>query len=251
MSLITYVQQYLRRFVKYPVLIVFLMSGILISILLFAFYNIRLRRIIAKYWFRCLLIILNLKLEVKGFDKYLEGHFLVANHISWLDIPVISACVPICFLSKSEIRQWPVIGFLASFVGTIFIDRASRRSLMQVNQNIDMSLRDGHSVCVFPEGTTTLGDHVSTFHASIFQPVVAARGKITPVTIRYLDKKRVRSNCPVYVGDMTLMRSLDQIVIEPLLIVEVTFLTTIDANNLSRQSASDLSRTRISTNLLK
>ena len=251
MSLITNMRQHLRRVVKYPALIVFLISGLLISALLFVFYNVRLNRVIAKHWFRCLLFILNLKLEIKGIDKELEGHFLVANHISLLDIPVISACMPTCFLSKSEVRQWPVIGLLARFVGTIFIERASRRALMQVNQKIDCSLRDGHSVCVFPEGTTTLGDQVDLFHASIFQPVVNVGAKVTPVSIRYLDKNRVRTECPAYVGDMTLLRSLDQVVIEPVLIVEVSFLSTIDVKDLSRESISDLSRSMILTYLFK
>ncbi|MDA0237600.1 MAG: lysophospholipid acyltransferase family protein [Proteobacteria bacterium] len=251
MSLMRIMQQHLRRIVKYPVLVVFLVAGLLISSLLFASYNIRIKRIIAKYWFRCLLTILNLKLEIKGIDKDLEGNFLVANHISWLDIAVLSACLPTCFLSKSEIRRWPVIGLLARFVGTIFIARASRSALMHVNQEIDFSLRDGHSVCVFPEGTTTLGDQVGTFHSSIFQSALNAGAKITPVAIRYLDKAHARTDCPAYVGSMTLLRSLDQIVIEPLLIVEVSFLPTIDVKGLSRQSISDLSRAMILTDLFK
>jgi 1-acyl-sn-glycerol-3-phosphate acyltransferase len=109
----------------------------------------------------------------------------------------------------------------------------------------------GNSVCVFPEGTTTLGDQVGLFHASIFQPVVNVGAKVTPVSIRYLDKNRVQTGCPAYVGDMTLLCSLDQVVIESALIVEVSFLSTIDVKDLSRESISDLSRAMILTDLFK
>ena len=107
------------------------------------------------------------------------GH---TDHTIWLgfdiDIPVISACLPVCFLSKSEVRQWPLIGALARFVGTIFIFRASRRSIKKVNQNIEESLINRQPVCVFPEGTTTLGDRLGAFHSSIFQPAVKNGSKV-------------------------------------------------------------------------
>ena len=81
--------------------------------------------------------------------------------------------------------------------------------------------------------------------------MVNVGAKVTPVSIRYLDKNRVQTGCPAYVGDMTLLCSLDQVVIESALIVEVSFLSTIDVKDLSRESISDLSRAMILTDLFK
>jgi len=241
----------LRRVIKYPVLSGFLLIGLLIAVTTAVATGVNRRRLIAQYWFRTLLIILNVKLEIKGLSEQADECFIVSNHISWLDIPVISACLPVCFLSKSEVRQWPLIGALARFVGTIFIFRASRRSIKKVNQNIEESLINRQPVCVFPEGTTTLGDRLGAFHSSIFQPAVKNGSKVLPVALRYLDETRKPTTAPAYIGSMTLMSSLDRIITEPIISVEVSFLTPIDSRGSERRHISKLSREMILNTLFK
>ena len=148
-------------------------------------------------------------------------------------------------------RQWPLIGALARFVGTIFIFRASRRSIKKVNQNIEESLINRQPVCVFPEGTTTLGDRLGAFHSSIFQPAVKNGSKVLPVALRYLDETRKPTTAPAYIGSMTLMSSLDRIITEPIISVEVSFLTPIDSRGSERRHISKLSREMILNTLFK
>ncbi len=244
-------RKYLRRLIKYPALFSLLLFGSLVAICTSFIVGIRSKRVIAQYWFRALLIVLNIKLEINGLNKQSDDNFLVANHISWLDIPVISACLPVCFLSKSEVRRWPVIGLLARFVDTLFIARASRRAVASVNQNIKASLLNRHTVCVFPEGTTTSGDRLGNFHPSIFQPAVEISVKVLPVAIRYVDAKRNPTTTPAYVGNMTLMKSIDRIIIEPIIFAEVSFLKPIDTRELKRDHIAKVSRDMIFSSLFK
>lgn len=244
-------RKYLRRLIKYSALFSLLIAGSLIAVCTFFIIGIRPKRVVAQYWFRALLFVLNIKLEIKGLNKEVEKTFLVANHISWLDIPVISACLPVCFLSKSEVRRWPVIGLLARFVGTLFIARASRRAITKVNQDIQESLLNRQTVCVFPEGTTTSGDRLGNFHPSIFQPAVEISVNVLPVAIRYLDAKRNTTTTPAYIGGMTLMSSLDRIIIEPIIFAEVIFLTPIDSRGSKRDHISKVSKDMIFNSLFK
>ncbi|OUT79464.1 MAG: hypothetical protein CBB82_01355 [Betaproteobacteria bacterium TMED22] len=244
-------RKYIRRLIKYSALFCLLLIGLLIALCMSINAGISHKRIVAQYWFRALLIILNIKLEIKGLNQQSKEYFLVANHISWLDIPVVSACLPVCFLSKSEVGQWPIIGFLARFVGTIFIARGSRRAITKVNEQIEESLLNHQTVCVFPEGTTTSGDRLGAFHPSIFQPAVGIGVKVLPVAIRYLDEKSNPTTKPAYVGNMTLMSSLDRIIIEPIIFAEVTFLKPIDSQGSQRHYISKVSRDMICSALFE
>lgn len=250
-SLVNVMRKHLRRLIKYPALFCLLVVGLLIAVGTSFTTGVSRKRIIAQYWFRILLTILNVELEIKGLHKLAKEYFIVANHISWMDIPVISACLPVCFLSKSEVRQWPLIGFLARFVETIFIARASRRAIKRVNEDIEESLLNRQNVCVFPEGTTTPGDRLGAFHSSIFQPAVKSGSKVLPVAIRYLDETGKPTIAPAYIGSMTLMSSLDRIITEPMLCAEVNFLEPIDSRGSEREHISEVSREMIFTALFK
>lgn len=249
MPLIHQAQRYLRRAIRYPCLIAILILGLLIAVLMCPLKGVLLKRLVAKYWFQGLLWMLGVRHDIKGVNFDVAGRFFVANHISWLDIAVISASMPICFLSKSEVREWPLIGLLAQFVGTIFIKRASRREIKEVNGRIYTTLMLGHSVCVFPEGTTTRGNSLAPFHSSAFQAALDAKAKVTPISLKYLDANRVQTDRIAYVNDMTFMRSLDQIIVEKSHVAEVTFLPSIEARSMKRGDVSDMSRKMISSSL--
>ena len=78
----------------------------------------------------------------------------VANHVSWSDIPLLGALTPLSFLSKAEVRDWPVAGWLANKAGTLFIRRGSGDS-SQVNQQLAAHLQQERHLLIFPEGTRT------------------------------------------------------------------------------------------------
>ncbi|OUS04973.1 hypothetical protein A9Q96_12770 [Rhodobacterales bacterium 52_120_T64] len=122
--------------------------------------------IIASLWGRLGLFVCGIKLEVVG--KHMKhGGALVANHSSWLDIFTFHSAARISFVSKSEIRSWPVIGFIARVTGTLFIER--RPSLAKKHQSALLERLDrGDQLCFFPEGTSTDGRHVLEFKSTLF-----------------------------------------------------------------------------------
>lgn len=132
------------------------------------------------------------------------GALLIANHISWIDIFVINAALPSAFVSKEEVRHWPLIGWLAAKNETIFLRRGSRGHARVINQQIAEILDAGKSVAVFPEGTTTDGQRLLHFHAALIQPAIAAGRPILPTAISYWELDGQRSLAPRYDGDISL-----------------------------------------------
>ncbi len=110
---------------------------------------------------------------------------LVSNHLSYLDILVISAITPAIFVSKSEVRDWPLFGWLASLGGTLFIQRERRTHVGVVNREIETALAEGVLVVVFPEGTSTNGEDVLPFRSSLLEPATTGTYPITVGCLRY------------------------------------------------------------------
>ena len=110
---------------------------------------------------------------------------VVSNHLSYLDIVIISSIMPCFFVSKAEIKRWPYFGEAARTGGTIFIDRKSRASTAEVAGQIGERLKLPVPVLLFPEGTSSDGAQVLRFHSSLFEPAVAAGAAITAVAVRY------------------------------------------------------------------
>ncbi|UHC14869.1 1-acyl-sn-glycerol-3-phosphate acyltransferase [Methylobacterium currus] len=121
-----------------------------------------------------------------------EAALVIANHISWLDIPVLGAVRPLSFVAKSEIAGWPVIGTLARLQRTVFIDRARKRHTAVVNTEMSRRLRDGELIVLFAEGTTGDGTRLLPFRTSL---VGAARAAITEGG---LDRVRLQPLCIAY-----------------------------------------------------
>jgi 1-acyl-sn-glycerol-3-phosphate acyltransferase len=111
---------------------------------------------------------------------------VVANHLSYLDIAIISAVMPCFFVSKLEIAAWPYFGEAARVGGTIFIDRRSRASTGEVARQISDRLQLPVPVLLFPEGTSSDGSQVLRFHSSLFEPAVVAGAPVTAAAVRYV-----------------------------------------------------------------
>jgi lyso-ornithine lipid O-acyltransferase len=109
---------------------------------------------------------------------------VVSNHLSYLDIVILSAAMPCFFVAKSEIGNWPYFGKAARAGGTLFLDRSRRRSAERVADLIRERLKLSVPVLLFPEGTSTNGTMLR-FHARLFEPAIRACAPITPAAIRY------------------------------------------------------------------
>jgi len=162
-------------------------------------------------WSARLLGVLGIELRTRG-EAVQPGSLLVANHISWVDIFVINALAPTAFISKAEVRQWPLIGWLAARNETVFLRRGSRGHARQVNAEIAALLDAGRNVAVFPEGTTTDGSKVLGFHAALLQPALSAGHPVQPVALSYRSPDGRFSRAPAYDGDISLGACLAAIV---------------------------------------
>ena len=145
---------------------------------------------------------------------------VLANHVSWLDIPVIGSLHPLSFIAKSEVAGWPVIGFFARLQRTVFIDRQRRRATAEVNDLVAGRLRKGDAMVLFAEGTTGDGNRVLPFRSSLVGAAQAAladqsleRILLQPLAVAY----RRRNGLPVtrrerpaiaWYGDMDLVSHL-------------------------------------------
>ncbi|MES2633106.1 MAG: lysophospholipid acyltransferase family protein [Pseudomonadota bacterium] len=175
-------------------------------------------------WSLEMLRVLGIRLEVHGHPPADGPMLLVANHISWLDILVMHAARYCRFVSKADVKDWPLIGTLATGGGTIYIERASRRDAMRVVHRITESLKSGEVVAVFPEGTTSDGKSLLPFHANLIQAAISADAPVQPVSLDYLDAKtREISFGALYIDDDTLVGSLWRALTSPPIAAVVNF----------------------------
>lgn len=187
-----------------------LTAGAAVALLLFPVLAARHRERLRQRWSRQLLAVLGIDLVCEGTNPPPHS-LIVANHISWVDIFAINALAPAAFISKAEVRTWPLIGWLAARNDTVFLRRGSRGHARAVNHEIATLLTEGARIALFPEGTTTDGSHTLGFHAALMQPAIAAGCPIVPVAIRYQDARGARSAIAAYAGDTTLWRSIRDI----------------------------------------
>lgn len=165
--------------------VVHIVYGLLLALVTGAFwrpYRPLVRRA-TNHWLNALLVILNIQIEYRGLADDRPALW-VANHISWLDIVVLRASHELYFLSKAEVREWPLIGHLAAAAGTLFIRRGSGESGRKAAE-IAEHLRAGRTVLVFPEGTSTRGDSVRRFFPQLFSAAQDAAVAVQPVALSY------------------------------------------------------------------
>jgi 1-acyl-sn-glycerol-3-phosphate acyltransferase len=110
---------------------------------------------------------------------------MVCNHLSYMDILVISACTPVLFVAKREVKGWPVFGWFARLAGTLFVHRENRTQVGQVAQEIGTALQRGALVVLFAEGTSSDGKEVLPFKSSLLEPVTRNRSPITAALVTY------------------------------------------------------------------
>ena len=176
----------MRRWLRISRLILHIMRGLIICACVFPFASTHRHKHEIRRWSAQLLALLAVKLHVHGTAEDSRPLMLVANHVSWLDIVSIHAVLPVRFIAKSEIRHWPLVGWLAERTGTLFIRRARRRDTALINTQARDALLAGDVVAVFPEGGASDGTGLLKFHSSLLEPAIAVDAGVQPVAIRYL-----------------------------------------------------------------
>ncbi len=199
---------------------------------------------VVSWWNERLLRILRVEVEVIG-HRPTAPALLVSNHVSWLDVPVIAALVHTNFLSKDEVRAWPVVGWLAATTGTLFIQRGSGQAGAVTRAIADRLAADG-LLTLFPEGTTTDGSDVRPFFSRLFGAAIDTGSRVVPVGLRYHIDGRLDPLAP-FIGDQTLVHNLIGVLKRRRTQVRVTFGTPIDMTGIDRKSAAETARRAIRT----
>jgi 1-acyl-sn-glycerol-3-phosphate acyltransferase len=164
-----------------------------------------------------------------------SAFMLAANHVSWLDIFVINAAVPTRFIAKSEIRGWPLIGWLCVKADTLFIERERPRDLARLDGTIATALQQGAGMGVFLEGTTTDGNEVLPFHSSLLRPAQQANIDVHPVAIQYRRSDGTICTEAAYDGDKTLLDTVRLMFTQQEFHVQVHFLPPLPAAGVPRK----------------
>ncbi|WP_310451161.1 lysophospholipid acyltransferase family protein [Sulfuritalea sp.] len=204
----------MRPFPLFPSLRLLLIGLHLVSAalqvgLLFPLAGSAVRQRLKRAWSRQLLALLGIRIEAAGggLDR-IENGLLVCNHVSFIDIFVLNALLPSGFVAKSDIAQWPLIGWLSRRNDTVFIERGSRKAAHDTRRNMQAALSAGTRLVVFPEGTTTAGERLLPFHAALFQSAIDAAVPLHVLALSYHGADGLRSAAPAYIDDISLMSCL-------------------------------------------
>ena len=187
----------------------------------------------------CGLVARSLGARIKTYGTALpEKTLFVANHISWLDILILGNLIPVHFLSKHEVKSIPLIGWLATRAGTLYIKRGCKDSASDASSEITSALNQQHNSIVFAEGTTTDG-HIKKFHSRLMQSAIDAHAMVQPVAIFYPvrnpETNRIEINpVTLFLGDTSIGESFDLITRASSIDVEVHFLEPINSTGKTR-----------------
>ncbi|WP_395297898.1 lysophospholipid acyltransferase family protein [Kitasatospora hibisci] len=151
------------------------------------------------------------------------GVLVVANHVSWLDIPLIATALPGRSIAKTEVRHWPVLGPVTAWGGTVYLDRDRLRALPDTVGAVAAQLRAGRPMIVFPEGSTWCGRESGRFRPALFEAAVQAGAPVQPATIRYRLADGRPTSAAAFVGEDGLLASLSRVVAVRGLVAELTF----------------------------
>ena len=138
---------------------------------------------IAQHWFRLFARVIGLRIRVQG-QPQAAPRLLVGNHISFFDIIVVCASVPVIFVSKDDVRRWPVVGLLTRAAKTLFIARGGHAT-EALRAAILGRLRAGHRVVIFPEGTTSTGESLRRFQPRLFAVAIDGAVQVQPFALHY------------------------------------------------------------------
>nr|WP_245404754.1 lysophospholipid acyltransferase family protein [Ancylobacter gelatini] len=213
--------------------------------------KLKARRRIPVLYHRAVLALIGIRVRVTGAPVPARPLLLVANHVSWLDICVLGAQFPLCFVAKSEVGRWPGIGLLARLQRTVFVDRTARAATGRAAGEIAGRLGDGDPVVLFAEGTSSDGNRVLAFRSALLGAASRGAGEhaaVQPLAIAYVAQGgvslgRTRRPLVAWYGDMDLAAHLMEVLRRGTLDVELRFGEVIDAGN--RKAAAGEAERRV------
>jgi 1-acyl-sn-glycerol-3-phosphate acyltransferase len=175
---------------------------------------------------------------------------LVANHVSWVDALIIQSIQPSIFVAKAEVKNWPVVGNIATGCGVVFVDRGSPSSARRMVEDVASALHNGYCVAGFPEGTSSEGSAVSLFHANLFEAAISHQVEVLPLAIRYTNPN-TGALClkAAFIGDIGFVASLHQVMTSAGIQAKVHIGDMLSPIGHSRRTLAHLSHRSVSQQL--
>lgn len=245
--------------------------GLTLAALVLPFISKSVNLQLIKWWCGGLLRAFNIKVSMHGEVPAADTNsvMFVANHISWSDIHALNSIIPLRFIAKSDIKSWPVFGYLVRKSNTIFVERGKRQEAGRIVELTKDSLLAGDNVCFFPEGTTTdgtgagghgiqghdvnrmslQGSPVLPFKSSVLQAAIDANGTIWPVAIHYSHADGGINTQMAYAGETTLIESMQNVLRQKNPAVALHFLTPIQTKDQNRRDITQAAYDAIVTKL--
>lgn len=232
-------------------LILHLLAGLSTCALIFPFIDASGREQRIKAWSAKLLKLCGVQVTIRKTtgEAPPKTELIVANHVSWLDIFVVNSLQPCRFVAKSDIRDWPLIGWLCDKAGTIFIARGRQRDVRRIYEGLVASIHAGERIAFFPEGTTSVQGEILPFHANLFEAAIEAKAPIQPYALRYTDASGNLHPATEFVGDMTFAQSVIAILKSNGIKAELMILPVIDSGDAHRRELAGTARDSIGSAL--
>jgi 1-acyl-sn-glycerol-3-phosphate acyltransferase len=225
------------------------LHGLAIILLRFGSYSAAQRHARIQWWSAKLLRLIGITLHAQG-AAHAGAKLVVSNHVSWLDIAAIHAVIPEAhFVSKADVKQWPLIGKLVAGAGTLFIEREKKRDALRVVHQMADALKAGDTVAVFPEGTTGDGRTLLPFHSNLLHAAVTTATPVQPVVLRFFDAQHTISPLAEFLGETTLAQSVWRFVCARGLNVEVRVLAAQGTAHADRRALAAHLRETIAAEL--
>lgn len=243
--------RFLIRLISLIIITIFLLPIILLII---TYAQNKGKRVLNKKtlntWSRVLCVVCGLELVPKG--KAQENPVLiVANHVSWLDIPVINSYKLVGFVAKAEIDKWPFLGIVARCGESLFITRGKKESRNKVLAGIKKRLSQGRSIAVFPEGRATDGNKLGRFHRQLIHAAIEEEKPIQAIAIKYITPEGKRNKEVCFKGGESFVKNVIRILSLPTSTVELTFCEVINTKGLTARKASEITHQQVAKVLAK
>jgi 1-acyl-sn-glycerol-3-phosphate acyltransferase len=224
-------------------------KGCFILLLVFPWLKAEQRHQSIRKWCTQLLGIFRMRLSVIGAEQLEDIHYLMAaNHISWIDIHVVNAFKPHYFVAKSEVASWPIFGWMAKQLGTLFIERGKANSIRNMVQEVASQLNQ-KAIFIFPEGTSTDGKQVAPFKSNLFEAAIVADAPIYSLAIQYFDLQTgKKTTAPAFIGEMGLVDSMWKLICSPPICAQLSIIGKLPALN-DRKALAELSQSLITERL--
>jgi 1-acyl-sn-glycerol-3-phosphate acyltransferase len=241
----------LKKILAFFIILTYLIIGAILHIVTFWFKpSFRLKLI--SHWTRLICIFFKKTLGIKLITNVRipapKGTFIVSNHLSYLDGIILGSIFPVVFVSKLQVKSWPIFGWVAQLEGTVFVDRERKLKSLDSLEEIAGLLKNSVNILLFAEGTSTNGSQILPFQSIFFQAPLSCSAPILPVTIQYTkvesaDLNLSNRDCVFWYGQVNFLKHLLDVLKLRSIEAKVIIHPEIETYSLGLDPRKDLSET--------